>query len=253
MAVSQKQGNLKMGCPGKWNHGLKPAVNWWFNFDPYQHLRNGDLWKTWPSVPSSCSQLFSDPGKKREPFLGLGPFLVGQPPKKGENSWCHSTTEYWLLSVFSPARGSMAPTEISEAARCEPSRQQCEQLLNQTLESSREIWFRFVGSHQAPKKKQLDQFHKPIRSKTLQRLAGFIPTLFRAMGNLGRRFRRKSTPRSTVLGTQSRRDPRVKSTQNFLVSIVCRVVCRCLTWSASRSQKTGALPVAYELGHIQKI
>ena len=26
------------------------------------------------------TQLFSDPGKKREPFLGRGPLLVGQPP-----------------------------------------------------------------------------------------------------------------------------------------------------------------------------
>ena len=21
--------------PGKWKHGLKPVVSWWFNFDPY--------------------------------------------------------------------------------------------------------------------------------------------------------------------------------------------------------------------------
>ena len=25
----------KMACPGKWKHGLKPAVPSWFNFDPY--------------------------------------------------------------------------------------------------------------------------------------------------------------------------------------------------------------------------
>ena len=25
----------KLGCPRKWNQGLKPAVPWWFNFDPY--------------------------------------------------------------------------------------------------------------------------------------------------------------------------------------------------------------------------
>ena len=24
-----------MGCPGKWQHGPKPAVPWWFNFDPH--------------------------------------------------------------------------------------------------------------------------------------------------------------------------------------------------------------------------
>ena len=24
-----------MGCPAKWKHGLKPAVPWWFNFDPH--------------------------------------------------------------------------------------------------------------------------------------------------------------------------------------------------------------------------
>ena len=23
--------------PGKWKHGLKPAVPWWFHFDPYPH------------------------------------------------------------------------------------------------------------------------------------------------------------------------------------------------------------------------
>ena len=30
-----KYGNPKMACPSKWKHGLKPAVVWWFNFDPY--------------------------------------------------------------------------------------------------------------------------------------------------------------------------------------------------------------------------
>ena len=24
-----------MGCPGEWKQGLKPAVTWWFNLDPY--------------------------------------------------------------------------------------------------------------------------------------------------------------------------------------------------------------------------
>ena len=24
--------------PGKWKHGLKPAVPWWFNFDPYPYV-----------------------------------------------------------------------------------------------------------------------------------------------------------------------------------------------------------------------
>ena len=37
MAVGQKSGNPKMGCSGKWKHGLKPAVLWWFNFDPYPY------------------------------------------------------------------------------------------------------------------------------------------------------------------------------------------------------------------------
>ena len=28
-----------MACPGKWKHGLKSAVPWWFNWDPYpRHL-----------------------------------------------------------------------------------------------------------------------------------------------------------------------------------------------------------------------
>ena len=25
--------------PGKWKHGLKPAVPWWFNFDPYPNAK----------------------------------------------------------------------------------------------------------------------------------------------------------------------------------------------------------------------
>ena len=32
--------------------------------------------------PTSGKSQSRDPGKRREPFLGLGPFLVGQPPKK---------------------------------------------------------------------------------------------------------------------------------------------------------------------------
>ena len=34
VAGGQKSGRPKMGRPGKWKHGLKPAVPWWFNFDP---------------------------------------------------------------------------------------------------------------------------------------------------------------------------------------------------------------------------
>ena len=37
MAAGQKSGNPKMVCPGKWKHGLKPAVPWLLNFDPYPH------------------------------------------------------------------------------------------------------------------------------------------------------------------------------------------------------------------------
>ena len=29
-----KNGYPKMGHPGKWKHGQKPAAPWWFNFDP---------------------------------------------------------------------------------------------------------------------------------------------------------------------------------------------------------------------------
>ena len=29
-----------MGYPGKWKHGLKHVVLWWFNFDPY-HMSAG--------------------------------------------------------------------------------------------------------------------------------------------------------------------------------------------------------------------
>ena len=36
MAVGQKWGP-KMGCPGKWKYGLRPAVPWWFYFDPYPY------------------------------------------------------------------------------------------------------------------------------------------------------------------------------------------------------------------------
>ena len=38
MAVGAKWGNPKMGCPGKWNHGLKPAFPWWCNFGSYPCL-----------------------------------------------------------------------------------------------------------------------------------------------------------------------------------------------------------------------
>ena len=33
MAVGQK--SVPKVEPYKWQHGLKPAVSWWFNFDPY--------------------------------------------------------------------------------------------------------------------------------------------------------------------------------------------------------------------------
>ena len=36
MGVGQKQGNPKMGYPGKWKQRLEPAVPWWFNFDHTQ-------------------------------------------------------------------------------------------------------------------------------------------------------------------------------------------------------------------------
>ena len=37
MAVAQKTGT-KMGCPGKWKHGPKPASPLLFNFEPHPHL-----------------------------------------------------------------------------------------------------------------------------------------------------------------------------------------------------------------------
>ena len=30
-----------MACPGKWKHGLKPAVHIRFNVDPYPYFRDG--------------------------------------------------------------------------------------------------------------------------------------------------------------------------------------------------------------------
>ena len=36
MAVGQKK-VPQMGCPAKWKHELKPAVPWWFYFDPYPY------------------------------------------------------------------------------------------------------------------------------------------------------------------------------------------------------------------------
>ena len=32
-----------MGAPGKWKHGLKPAVPWWFKFEPCPYLSQMDL------------------------------------------------------------------------------------------------------------------------------------------------------------------------------------------------------------------
>ena len=48
----------RMGCPGKWNQGRKPAVPWWLQFDPYPamyrprireslHAENNKQTKTW--------------------------------------------------------------------------------------------------------------------------------------------------------------------------------------------------------------
>ena len=59
--------------------------------------RTGGVKQTINTYP----QLFSDPGKKREPILGLGPFLVEQPPdKKGKKG----ATEQ--LSTFSGLSGT---------------------------------------------------------------------------------------------------------------------------------------------------
>ena len=33
----------QMACPGKWRHGPKPLVPWWFNFDPYPGSKKGLL------------------------------------------------------------------------------------------------------------------------------------------------------------------------------------------------------------------
>ena len=42
--------------PGKWKHGVKPAVPWWFHFDPYPY-------------PGRFSEPFQ---RLEEPFLGTG-------------------------------------------------------------------------------------------------------------------------------------------------------------------------------------
>ena len=48
-------------------------------FEPVPFL--GHVWP--PANWKKLAQLFSDPGKKElEALLGLGPFLLGQPPKK---------------------------------------------------------------------------------------------------------------------------------------------------------------------------
>ena len=48
VAVAQQTGT-NMGCPGKWKHGPKPAVPWWFNFAPHpcEQLTSPlkDLWE----------------------------------------------------------------------------------------------------------------------------------------------------------------------------------------------------------------
>ena len=41
MAVGQK--GVSTLDPSKWNQGLKPAVPWCFNFDPYPYVANAKL------------------------------------------------------------------------------------------------------------------------------------------------------------------------------------------------------------------
>ena len=36
-----------MGCPAKWNQPLKPAVPWWFNFDPYPNEESAKRCSSW--------------------------------------------------------------------------------------------------------------------------------------------------------------------------------------------------------------
>ena len=60
---ADREGHLALGQkvypkwnPGKWKHGLNPAVPWWFNFDPYP----------------SWDVNFMDPiyGKSFSPYIG---------------------------------------------------------------------------------------------------------------------------------------------------------------------------------------
>ena len=59
------------------------------------------------------TQLFSDPGKKREPFLELGPFLERQPPKeKGKKG-----TTGQLRKRYAPKPvHSYRPVEMGQAS-----------------------------------------------------------------------------------------------------------------------------------------
>ena len=61
--------------PGKWSQGLKPAVFWWLNFDPYPFLFPSAR-LTMVSVATLCSEIlcrsFSAASGRRTPDAGRG-------------------------------------------------------------------------------------------------------------------------------------------------------------------------------------
>ena len=65
--------------PGKWNQGLKPAVPWWFNFDPYPcSLHIAHPWTPlWVRV--KCCAFFCDPCEPSTPSYSKGDSSIGPP------------------------------------------------------------------------------------------------------------------------------------------------------------------------------
>ena len=61
-----------------------------------------------PPSPPTWTQLFSDPGKKREPFLGKT-ILVGQPPKKKKKGATEQLSGSLISSLNCPRDFSTKP------------------------------------------------------------------------------------------------------------------------------------------------
>ena len=96
--------------PGKWNHGLKPAVSWWFSFDPYsaiyfQMAVGQNQWYHFGvGAPPILWLWHFDPyPSERRPFFPPGSVAVPlrRPAASGEGGvW---PLETWLMAEKNPS------------------------------------------------------------------------------------------------------------------------------------------------------